>query len=96
MWTDSHGASPDALCDHAVAAVREIECFGKEPALERGLRRWRLILEERALVVARLSETLPSQQRAEIHTGTVAGGVLSPVWEDSLRSFQELVIRRLQ
>ena len=67
MWTDGRGASPDALCDHAVAAVREIECFGEEPARERRLRRWRLIFEERApLVVARLSEDLQSEAATAI------------------------------
>ena len=78
MWTDGRGASLDALCDHAEAAVREIECFGEEPTRERRLRRWSFIFEERApLAEARLSEALPPEQRAvihrrlgEIHTGT--------------------------
>ncbi len=35
-------------------------------------------------------------QKGRVSDAAAAGGVLSPVWEDSVRSFQELVIRRLQ
>ena len=35
-------------------------------------------------------------QKGRVSDAAATGGVLSPVWEDSVRSFQELVIRRLQ
>ena len=35
-------------------------------------------------------------QQGRASRAAAGGGVLSPVWEDSVRSFQELVVRRLQ
>ena len=50
---------------------------------------WRDVHVEDQVICERLQEGRAS----EVADG---GGVLSPVWEDSVRSFQELVVSRLR
>ena len=72
---------------------RAIYGLGPEPApperAERLARLWRDVHREDHAICERLQQGRAS----EVATG---GGVLSPVWEDAVRSFQELVARRLR
>ena len=72
---------------------RAIYGLGPEPAspehAEQLARLWRDVHREDHVICERLQQGRAS----EIAAG---GGVLSPVWEDSVRSFQELVVRRMR
>ena len=72
---------------------RAIYGLGPEPAsaerAERLARLWRDVHREDQEICERLQQGRTSDVAA-------AGGVLSPVWEDSVRSFQELVVSRLR
>ena len=72
---------------------RAIYTFGTEPAsAERAddlARLWRDVHGEDHAICERLQQGRASDAAA-------AGGVLSPVWEDSVRSFQEAVLNRLR
>ena len=72
---------------------RAIYGLGPEPApaerAERLARLWRDVHREDQEICERLQQGRASDAAA-------GGGVLSPVWEDSVRSFQELVVSRLR
>ena len=72
---------------------RAIYGLGPEPAsaerAERLAKLWRDVHEEDHAICERLQQGRASGVAA-------GGGVLSPVWEDSVRSFQELVVDRLR
>ena len=72
---------------------RAIYSLGPEPAsaerAERLARLWRDVHREDHAICERLQQGRASAAAAD-------GGVLSPVWEDSVRSFQELVVSRLR
>ena len=72
---------------------RAIYSLGPEPApverAERLARLWRDVHLEDHTMCQRLQQGRASDAAA-------GGGVLSPVWEDSVRSFQELVVSRLR
>ena len=72
---------------------RAIYGLGPEPApperAERLAKLWRDVHEEDHAICERLQQGRASGVAA-------GGGVLSPVWEDSVRSFQELVVERLR
>ncbi len=72
---------------------RAIYGLGPEPAsterAEQLARLWRDVHHEDHAICERLQQGRASAVAA-------GGGVLSPVWEDSVRSFQELVVRRLR
>ena len=72
---------------------RAIYSLGPEPAsserAEQLVRLWRDVHLEDVEMCERL-------QKGRVSDAAAAGGVLSPVWEDSVRSFQELVLERLR
>ena len=72
---------------------RAIYGLGPEPAsaerAERLARLWRDVHREDQEICERL-------QQGRVSDAAAGGGVLSPVWEDSVRSFQELVVSRLR
>ena len=72
---------------------RAIYSLGPEPAsaerAERLARLWRDVHREDHAICERLQQGRTSDAAAD-------GGVLSPVWEDSVRSFQDLVVSRLR
>ena len=72
---------------------RAIYGLGAEPAsserAERLARLWRGVHREDHAICERLQQGRASEAAAD-------GGVLSPVWEDSVRGFQELVVSRLR
>ena len=72
---------------------RAIYSLGPEPApaerAERLARLWRDVHGEDHAICERLQQGRASDAAAD-------GGVLSPVWEDSVRGFQELVVSRLR
>ena len=72
---------------------RAIYSLGPEPAsaerAERLARLWRDVHGEDHAICERLQQGRASDAAAD-------GGVLSPVWEDSVRGFQELVVGRLR
>ena len=72
---------------------RAIYGLGHEPAsaerAERLARLWRDVHAEDQEMCERL-------QQGRASGAAAAGGVLSPVWEDAVRSFQELVVERLR
>ena len=72
---------------------RAIYSLGPEPAsaerAEQLARLWHDVHEEDREMCERL-------QQGRVSSAAAAGGVLSPVWEDSVRSFQELVVERLR
>ena len=72
---------------------RAIYSLGPEPApaerAEQLARLWRDVHREDHAICERL-------QRGRASAAAADGGVLSPVWEDSVRSFQELVMSRLR
>ena len=72
---------------------RAIYGLGPEPAsaerAEQLARLWRDVHVEDQEMCERL-------QQGRVSGVAAAGGVLSPVWEDSVRSFQELVVERLR
>ena len=72
---------------------RAIYGLGPEPAsaerAERLARLWRDVHREDHAICERLQRGRASEAAAD-------GGVLSPVWEDSVRRFQELVVNRLR
>ena len=72
---------------------RAIYGLGPEPASAertgRIARLWRDVHREDHAICERLQQGRASDAAAD-------GGVLSPVWEDSVRSFQELVLRHLR
>ena len=72
---------------------RAIYVLGREPGstarAERLETLWREVHREDHAMLERL-------QQGRVSEVADGGGVLSPVWEDSVRSFQELVVRRLR
>ena len=72
---------------------RAIYGLGPEPAsaerAKRLARLWRDVHREDREICERL-------QQGRVSAAAAGGGVLSPVWEDSVRSFQELVVSRLR
>lgn len=72
---------------------RAIYGLGPEPAsserAEQLAKLWRDVHREDHAICERLQQGRASEVAA-------GGGVLSPVWEDSVRSFQELVVKRLR
>ena len=72
---------------------RAIYSLGPEPAsaerTEQLARLWRDVHVEDREMCERL-------QQGRVSDAAAAGGVLSPVWEDAVRSFQELVLDRLR
>ena len=72
---------------------RAIYSLGPEPAsaehTERLAKLWRDVHREDHAICERLQQGRTSRVAA-------GGGLLSPVWEDSVRSFQELVVSRLR
>ena len=72
---------------------RAIYSLGPEPAsaerTEQLVKLWRDVHREDHAICERLQQGRASDVAA-------GGGVLSPVWEDSVRSFQELVVSRLR
>ena len=72
---------------------RAIYSTGPEPAsaeqTERLVRLWRETHREDHEMCERL-------QQGRASDVAVGGGVLSPVWEDSVRAFQELVVDRVR
>ena len=72
---------------------RAIYSLGPEPVsaerAEQLARLWRDVHREDREMCERL-------QQGRLSGAAAAGGVLSPVWEDSVRSFQELVVERLR
>ena len=72
---------------------RAIYSLGPKPGsaerAEQLARLWRDVHLEDQAVCERL-------QQGRVSDAAAGGGVLSPVWEDSVRSFQELVVNRLR
>ena len=72
---------------------RAIYGLGPEPAsaerVERLAQLWRDVHREDHAICERL-------QQGRVSGAAAGGGVLSPVWEDSVRSFQKLVVDRLR
>ena len=72
---------------------RAIYCLGPEPVpavrVARLAKLWRDVHHEDHAICERLQQGRASRAAAD-------GGVLSPVWEDSVRSFQGLVMSRLR
>ena len=72
---------------------RAIYSLGPKPGsaerVEQLARLWRGVHLEDQAVCERL-------QQGRVSDAAAGGGVLSPVWEDSVRSFQELVVDRLR
>ena len=72
---------------------RAVYTLGPEPApaerAERLARLWHDVHREDHVICERLQEGRASEAAAD-------GGVLSPVWENSVRGFQELVVSRLR